>query len=102
MNIEALDRAIKYDTPYTPNISEIWISCNRPNWEYPNNSQGKPEKIKERIYSIATHTVGIIAKKRIGFLARPVRIIENEAIKSARTAESRNNNAIDSYQGRFP
>ena len=63
---DALIKAIKNDTPYTPVISETCIRCNMLNWEYPRSSHGKPDKRNERIYSSETHKTGIIIKQARG------------------------------------
>ena len=78
------------------------MSCKYLNWEYPNNSQGNPENIKERIYSSATHNNGIIIRHRTGCLPIAASIAVNDAIKSARKAAKRNKTDTLKYAGKYP
>ncbi len=78
------------------------MSCKRLNWEYPNNSQGKPENRKERKYSSATHNNGIITRHWTGFFPTLDKPAVNDARKSARTAANRNKTEILKYAGKYP
>ncbi len=78
------------------------MSCKHLNWEYPNNSQGNPENIKERKYSSATHNNGITTRHRTGFFPTLAKAAANDAMKSARNTANRNKTEILKYAGKYP
>ena len=78
------------------------MSCKRLNWEYPNNSQGKPENIKERKYSRATHSNGIMTRHQTGFFPSLDKAAANDPTNSARNAAKSSKIDILKYAGKYP